>query len=146
MTLVLPLVLLRQIWEHGQAHYPEEGAGLLLGRVRDGQRLAERLMLLGNSFEATARGRRYRLSTSDLITAEDEADRLGLDILGVYHSHPDHPPRPSEYDREWALPSYSYVITSVHSGDAVESRSWRLTDDRSAMVEEELVILPEEAT
>jgi proteasome lid subunit RPN8/RPN11 len=146
VTLVLPRALLRQIREHGEAHYPEEGAGLLLGRIQASQRLAARLLPLDNSFEATARGRRYRLSANDLVTAEEEADRLGLDILGVYHSHPDHPPRPSEFDREWALPFYSYVITSVHSGDAVESRSWRLTDDRSAMVEEELVILPEEAT
>ncbi|MCJ7512193.1 MAG: M67 family metallopeptidase [Anaerolineales bacterium] len=146
MTLSLPRSLLDRIWDDGQAHYPEEGAGLILGSLYGDHRLASSLLPLANSFEATARGRRYRLGAADMLRAEAEADRLELDILGVYHSHPDHPPLPSEYDCQWALPFYSYVITSVRQGRAVESRCWRLTEDRAEMVEQALEILPEEAS
>lgn len=66
---------------------------------------------------------------------------LGLDIVGVFHSHPDHPNRPSQFDRDWALPWYSYIITSVSAGKAVESRSWRLADDRTNFTEEDIEIL-----
>ena len=146
MTLSLPQWMLQRIWDDGQAHYPEEGAGLILGRLQGNSRRGSSLLPLANAFEATARGRRYRLTADDMIRAEAEADRLDLDILGVYHSHPNHPPRPSEFDRDWALPFYSYVITSVQAGRAVESRCWRLTDDRAEMVEEALEILPQEAS
>ncbi len=145
MTLNLPQSLLDQIWSDGQQNYPHEGAGLLLGALEGERRTANRLLALANSFEEGARSRRYRLSAEDMLRAEGEADRLGLEILGVYHSHPDHPARPSDYDRAWALPFYSYVITTVQQGRAVESRSWRLTDDRQEMQEERLVILPAEA-
>jgi proteasome lid subunit RPN8/RPN11 len=60
----------------------------------------------------------------------------------VFHSHPDHPNHPSEYDREWALPWYSYLITSVNAGHATESRAWRLQEDRSGFDAEELLITP----
>ncbi len=146
MTLCLPQSVLQRIWDDGQAHYPEEGAGLILGHLQGDVRHGSSLLRLANSFEVTARGRRYRLAADDMLRAEAEADRLGLDILGVYHSHPDHPPRPSEFDRDWALPFYSYVITSVRAGRAVESRCWRLTEDRAEMVQEPLEILPEEAS
>ena len=67
-------------------------------------------------------------------------EALGLDIIGVFHSHPDHPDRPSEYDREWAQPFFSYVITSVQAGKAVESRSWRLAEDRTQFLEESIEV------
>ncbi len=75
-----------------------------------------------------------------MLLAEQESEALGMEILGVYHSHPDHPPLPSEFDRDWALPWYSYLITSVARGRAIESRSWRLAEDRSSFTSEELVV------
>jgi proteasome lid subunit RPN8/RPN11 len=78
-----------------------------------------------------------------MMAAEDEAEALGLDVVGVFHSHPDHPAEASETDREWALPWFSYLITSVRSGRAAESRSWRLVDDRSIMIEEPLLVAQE---
>jgi proteasome lid subunit RPN8/RPN11 len=78
-----------------------------------------------------------------MLRGEQEALRLGLDVVGVFHSHPDHPNRPSDFDREWALPWYSYVITSVQAGQAVESLSWRLEEDRSAFIEEQIQVTGE---
>jgi proteasome lid subunit RPN8/RPN11 len=65
--------------------------------------------------------------------------------LGVFHSHPDHPNRPSEFDREWAMPWLSYIITSVQDGKTVESRSWLLSEDRSQFVEEVIMVEKEES-
>ena len=71
------------------------------------------------------------ITPQDMIKAEDIADGLDLEIIGIFHSHPDHPARPSEFDRDSALPWYSYLITSVRKQIAQESRSWRLTEDRT---------------
>jgi proteasome lid subunit RPN8/RPN11 len=143
MTLITSRQLLSEIWRHGQSAYPEEGAGLLLGQVRGEDRIATVLRPLPNSFRAEARSRRYQISPQEMMAAEDEADALGLQLIGVFHSHPDHPAVASEFDREWGLPWFSYLITSVAAGRAVESRSWRLLDDRSRMVEETLSVLEE---
>ncbi|HEX2697432.1 MAG TPA: M67 family metallopeptidase [Anaerolineales bacterium] len=131
--------VLAQIHSHGEQAYPEEGAGFLLGK--DGHvRSVQAIFPLSNSREDAARRNRYLIAPEDYVKAEMEADRLGLSLIGVFHSHPDHPDRPSEFDRDWAQPFFSYVITSVQSGKAVESRSWRLSEDRLQFVEEEIYI------
>ena len=127
--------LMAEIHAHGEAAYPEEGAGFLLGT--DGEvRQVLRIWPLENSREADARHNRYLISPKEYMQGELEAERLNLTLLGVFHSHPDHPNQPSEFDREWAQPFFSYVITSVEKGQALASRSWRLLEDRSAFVEE----------
>ena len=140
MSLSIPAALLAQIWAHGQLAYPEEGAGLMLGALDNDDRRVTYLLPLDNHFQPAARNRRYLIAPRDLLHAEDEAERLGLEIVGVFHSHPDHPAHASEFDTQWALPVYSYLITQVLAGKAVESRSWRLTDDRGAMLEEPVQI------
>jgi proteasome lid subunit RPN8/RPN11 len=131
--------LLTQIHVHGEQAYPEEGAGFLLGAYSDnGTRAVQAIFPLANSREDEARHNRYLITPEGYLKAELEADRLGLSLIGVFHSHPDHPNRPSEFDREWAQPFFSYVITSVQSGKALESRSWRLIEDRSKFEEEEI--------
>jgi proteasome lid subunit RPN8/RPN11 len=135
----MPAEILSSIHANGEAAYPEEGAGLLLGVAEDGRRLVREILAFPNAREAGARHNRYLITPQDMLHGEQEAMRRGLDIVGVFHSHPDHPNRPSEFDREWALPWYSYLITSVQSGEAVESRSWRLLEDRSGFEEEEIV-------
>ena len=138
--LAIPTALLEQIWRHGEAAYPEEGAGLLLGTDSDGQRQVAAILPLTNAREIIARHNRYLITAQDMLQGEQEAMRLGLEIVGVFHSHPDHPNQPSEFDRQWALPWYSYLITSVAQGAAKGSRSWRLQDDRSRFLEETLAI------
>jgi len=133
--------ILDQIRTHAETHYPEEGAGFILGRASTDDRYVERILPIQNQFEFGDRHHRYLITPQDMIQSELEAEELGLVILGVFHSHPNHPAIPSEFDRERALPWFSYVITSVHQDGAQESRSWRLTDDRR-FEEEEIMILP----
>ena len=81
---------------------------------------------------------RFSITADDFRAAERAAKEQGLELVGWYHSHPDHPARPSEYDREHAWPWYSYVIVSVASGEACDMTSWQLSDDRSAFQTEEI--------
>jgi proteasome lid subunit RPN8/RPN11 len=91
-----------------------------------------------------ARRTRYLLTPQDYLWGEEQAEQLGLEVLGVFHSHPDAPNRPSEFDREWAWPSFTYIITSVQGGGAIESRAWLLASDRSGFQEETIEILATE--
>lgn len=136
--LNLPQDLMQSIRQHGEQFYPEEGAGLILGHHDDKERNAVRLMPLRNTFESGERYHRYLIDAKDMMSAEELADELDLEVIGVFHSHPDHPAEPSEFDRQWALPWYSYIITRIDGGSAKESRCWRLVEDRASFVEEEL--------
>ena len=132
MTLAIRSDVLQQIHAHGESSYPEEGAGFLIGN--EGR--IENILPLENAREDGARHNRFLISPEDYLQAELTADRMGLSLIGVFHSHPDHPNQPSEYDREWAQPFFSYIITTVREGKATESRSWRLLEDRSKFEEE----------
>ena len=130
--------LLNQIHEHGEQAYPEEGAGFLIGNPGK----VESILPLQNAREQEARHNRFLITPEAYLNAELTADNLGLSLIGVFHSHPDCPNIPSEYDREWAQPFFSYIITRVDDGKAMNSRSWRLVEDRS-MFEEETIQLYE---
>ncbi len=145
MSITITKDVLQQIHAHGEAAYPQEGAGLLLGQVQGDHKLVEAIMPLENAREESARHNRYLLTARDYMQGEEQAARMGLDVLGVFHSHPDHPNRPSEFDRDWAMPWFSYIITSVMAGKAVESRSWLLDEDRTAFREEALLDLADAA-
>lgn len=132
--------VLKKIHAHGEKAYPEEGAGFLLGKVDGEQRRVTAILELVNAREDAARHNRYLLTPQDYLRGEQEADRLNLDVLGVFHSHPDHPSLPSEFDRQWAMPWFSYLITSVQVGRAAGSRVWRLVEDRSQFDEEKIEI------
>jgi proteasome lid subunit RPN8/RPN11 len=113
----------------------------LLGTVDGETRQVTAILPIANAREDAARHNRFLLTPQDTIRAEDEADERGLTLLGVFHSHPDCPNVPSEYDREWALPFYSYTISRVDAGKAVSIRSWRLNDDRASYSEEVVVVM-----
>ena len=83
---------------------------------------------------------RFSVTADDVREAEKVAREQGLDVIGWYHSHPDHPARPSEFDREHAWPWYSYIIVSVHNGAPQEMTSWRLNDDRAEFSSEALEV------
>ena len=79
--------------------------------------------------------RRFRIDDKDYLTAERQASAAGLALLGFYHSHPDHPAVPSQYDLDHAWPTFVYPIVSVMAGEAVALRAWMLRDDRTAFDE-----------
>jgi proteasome lid subunit RPN8/RPN11 len=136
----MPLMALRlrqavddAIRAHGIEAYPNECCGALLGR--DG--VVREAFSLPNTTEEGPR-RRFLVRPQDYRDAEAKASELGLDLLGFYHTHPDHPSRPSQYDLDHAWPFFSYVILSVHSGVPQDMTSWRLQEDRAAFTEEPL--------
>jgi len=140
--LTIPADILHAIHAHGEAAYPNEGAGLLLGQAAgDGKSVVD-ILPLTNEFEAGEQYHRYLLTPQDMMRGEQEAARRGLDVIGIFHSHPDHPAEPSLMDRDWAWPWFSYMITSVQKAKAVISRSWRLREDRSAFDEETIQAAP----
>lgn len=141
MALLLSSIILKAIHTHGEDAYPDEGAGLLLGSIEGESKMVVGILPIMNAREESARHNRYLLTPQDYLRGEQEAARRGLDVLGVFHSHPDHPNQPSEFDRDWAMPWFSYIITSVQKGKAVESRSWLLLEDRSAFMEESIELI-----
>ena len=128
--------LLARINAHLEAAYPDEGAGFLLGEEGE----VKEILALSNEREDEARHNRFLITAEEYMKAEVKADSLTLSLIGVFHSHPDCPNVPSEYDREWAQPFFSYIITRVDNGKSVSHRSWRLTEDRSKYDEEKIYI------
>lgn len=126
---------LQTLQRHAAVSYPDECCGVLIGRSNGGSIFVERVLSVGNERE-DSRHNRYLISPETIMAAHKEARALGLDVLGYYHSHPDHPARPSEFDREHAWPGLSYLIVSVEKGKVADTRSWRLSDDRESFEEE----------
>jgi proteasome lid subunit RPN8/RPN11 len=122
-----------EIRRHAEETYPHECCGALVGR---GDRVAA-VVALPNTTEEGPR-RRFLVRPSDYRLAEQRGRELGGELLGFYHSHPDHPARPSQYDLDHAWPTFAYVIVSVASGQAGDITVWWLKDDRSIFEEGEL--------
>ncbi len=129
--------LIGRINTHVEEAYPDEGAGFLIGDEGE----VKEILALSNAREDEARHNRFLITPEDYLKAELKADSLGLSLIGVFHSHPDCPNVPSEYDREWAQPFFSYIITRVDEGRVVSHRSWRLVEDRTTYTEEEIEII-----
>lgn len=136
--LVLNEELAARVRSHGETTYPHECCGAILGSDGDAAREVRDLYPLVNRRDDSPRNR-FSITAQDFREAERAAQAAGLDVIGWYHSHPDHPALPSEYDREHAWPWYSYVIVSVANGEAQAMASWRLSDDRMRFTPEKIV-------
>lgn len=125
---------------HGEAAFPEEACGVLLGRADPAGEAKEvaHARAVANA-KQDERHRRFLIAPEAWLAAEEEAARQGLDVIGVYHSHPNGVARPSEFDRQHAWPWYSYVIVGVAFGKATDVTSWRLADDRGAFNPEDML-------
>jgi proteasome lid subunit RPN8/RPN11 len=124
------------IRRHASAAYPDECCGALIGRAAGGDVVEITATLpLANVTDEGPR-RRFRVSPDDYRQSEASADAAGADLVGFYHSHPDHPAQPSQYDLDHAWPNLSYVIVAVAAAAPGDIRSWRLRADRSAFEEE----------
>ena len=135
MSLTITPAVDAAIRQHGTETYPHECCGALYGSngsVTD-------ILALPNVTEEGPR-RRFRISDKDYLKTERRASELGAELLGFYHSHPDHPARPSQYDLDHAFPTFSYIIVSVREGKPEDMTSWRLRDDRSAFDPEDLAV------
>ena len=131
--------VLNGIRQHGSDAYPEEGCGFLLGTVTDSGDNRVAALHRATNRRSENRERRYELTADDYREADAAAQTQGLDVVGVYHSHPDHPARPSETDVEEAtFPGYTYVIVSVHDGTPADLTAWALAPDRSEFQREEI--------
>ena len=127
--LVLSEELASRIRAHGVEAYPHECCGALLGTDGENAREVRDLLPLVNRRDDSPRNR-FSISPDDFRTAEKAARERGLELIGWYHSHPDHPALPSEYDREHAWPWYSYVVVSILERAPKQMTSWRLADNR----------------
>ena len=151
-TLKMSADVAQKIRQHGAETYPHECCGALLGRDNvdgDGTTTAGSVQLPVREVAALyplinrrddSPHNRFSVTAEDVREAEKAARDKNLDVVGWYHSHPDHPAKPSQYDREHAWPWYSYVIVSVANGKPADMTSWRLSDDRSDYACEEITI------
>ena len=126
----------------GVEAYPNECCGILFGSEEDGNHVVKALKAIDNARESGEQYHRFLITAEEMMQAELEARRLGLEIIGFYHSHPDHPARPSDYDRDHALPFYSYVILRVAEGKPEAMTSWLLRPSREAFDNEPFEIEP----
>ena len=141
MTVRVPASLLEEIRRHGEAAYPAECCGAMIGRSGEGGKEVVRLVPAVN--RRTDDPHRYLIAPDDLRRVEAEARRESLEVVGYYHSHPDHPARPSAFDIEHAWPWYSYLIVRIDRGRAADAASWVLDDERPLMHPESLEVLSE---
>jgi proteasome lid subunit RPN8/RPN11 len=122
------------IRRHGQETYPHECCGALVGTTADAESIVADVVPLPNTTEEGPR-RRFLVRASDYRLAERRAAEMGGELLGFYHSHPDHPARPSQYDLDHAWPTFAYIIVAVANGKATDMTVWFLKDDRSSFEE-----------
>lgn len=161
MALRLQSGQLEVIQRHAEADYPAECCGILLGHAdadskdvidvapianlrRDPARAQDVIPLEDPSRESERN--RFLIDPKEQLRVEKDGRARGLTVVGYYHSHPDHPARPSGYDRDHAWPWYSYVIVSVEAGSARDTRSWVLEDDRATFQPEILEVAGQATT
>ena len=130
----------QQIEREAAAAYPDECCGIMYGKDAAGQRIVSTLEAVPNVFDEVERYHRFSISPKQLMDAERRAASLGELVIGFYHSHPDHPARPSEYDREHGWPFYSYVIIAVAKGMPDKMTSWLLSEQTEQFQEQTISI------
>lgn len=126
--LVIEQTPLNEMRQDALETFPDECCGFFFGKDTDGGRIILKSLVVNNSKEGDKR-RRFEISAKDYLSAERFADENGVQLLGVYHSHPNHPAIPSEHDRVAAQPYFSYIIISVKENEVADIRSWQLNED-----------------
>ena len=129
---------IKQIEAHGEKTYPYECGGMLIGRFENGRKTVVELLPMENAMDEAEQHNRVLILPKDVLKAERYAREKRLDVIGYYHSHPDHVAEPSQFDLDHALPVWTYIIVSVKSGKAVDIRAWEMENDRSKFNEEEI--------
>lgn len=130
MAISVNKEILRQMEEHATISFPDECCGFMFGGFNNGNVRVEDIQSVKNRHPGF-KAKRYLISPDDYITAEKFADENDLTLVGVYHSHPNHPAFPSETDKQAALPGFSYIIFSIMDGKPSDVTAWELVEDRS---------------
>ncbi len=138
--ITIGLEQLTEIREHGVRDYPYECCGLLLGRYEADGKVVSETYPISNAREESAKRNRFLIQPEELMRGERYARGKELEVVGFYHSHPDSPAVPSQYDLEHAWPTYSYIIVSTSAEKAGELYSWEQEADRSKFNQEEVKI------
>jgi proteasome lid subunit RPN8/RPN11 len=129
-----------EIAAHARREYPHECCGALLGRFGEtGLKMVSLIYPITNAREGQSKRNRFLIQPADLMRVEKYAATKQLDVIGFYHSHPDHAAVPSQYDLVHAWPVYSYIVVAIEAGIPGELRSWELEPDRSRFNEEEVL-------
>ena len=140
-TLVLSAAIAEQIEREGVSAYPNECCGILIGRDVGNQRIVDRLVPMKNVFDAGEQYHRFSIDPLALAAADEQAVSEWRAVLGFYHSHPDHPARPSEYDRTHVPPwnFYSHVIVAIHNAKPVDMTCWRMDEQTEQFAEQTIL-------
>ncbi len=136
MAVVIGNSQLQFVLNHARSSYPVECCGFLIGI--SGERRIHRVLTAQNQ---DSRRDRYTVDPKELIQADENARRLGMEIIGIYHSHPDGPAQPSQTDLEYAWPHYAYLVLSVQNGEPKDFAVWYLDDDRTGFHLDELRVV-----
>ena len=137
--IILTNDIINNFLHHGEQEYPFECCGFILGHIIDKKSVGTQYIAAQNIKEEN-KERRFLINPMAYQKAEDEADQKGLSVISIVHSHPDHPDKPSNFDRDHAWPGFSYIIMSVKKGISISYRSWQLNQDRVKFIEEKIII------
>ena len=138
-TVNVPSRVYGQIIEHAKEAYPHECCGVLVGNIMGNVRKLFESYRAANINTERANDR-YVIDPKEINIIDKTARVEGLEIMGFYHSHPDHPDRPSQFDREMGQPGWSYIIVSVNKGTDVSVKSWIFTEDKEPYKEEAIKV------
>ena len=142
--LILSKTHFDDVKAHAEIDYPHECCGGLIGSQDGNSKIVKYVFPIKNNWEDAldeTKTRRFKISSDDYKELEKKASQLKMQLLGFYHSHPDHPPEPSETDLKFAWPFFSYPILSVIKGRADKMKSYQLDLDDNHLIEEELTII-----
>jgi proteasome lid subunit RPN8/RPN11 len=140
MSIELSKPVYDSIRDHGAETYPYECCGFMFGTCQDDKRVVTEIKMQTNESQGS-RENRFLITPDSFKRAEDYADEIDQVLLGFYHSHPDSPAIPSQYDLDHAWPWYSYIILSVIKSKPDDLFSWKLRDDRSGFDSENVQIV-----
>ena len=140
--IVLTQDIIDSFLKHGEKDYPFECCGFILGHFIDEKSVGTEYIAVPNTKEENKK-RRFLIDPMVYQDTEDLADEKKLSIISIVHSHPNHPDRPSEFDRNHAWPGFSYIIMSIKKGTSAGYRSWKLNQDRIKFIEEKITIIKE---
>lgn len=135
--ITIPAPLLRQIYDHTESSYPHECCGLMIGTM--GENKTVHAFRICKNLNKERAHDRYDMDPLDQLRAQKEFENSPWEVIGIYHSHPDHPSRPSQTDTDRAWADYSYIIVSVEKGKVAKAQSWVLNEGEKKFYEEPLV-------